>query len=71
MLASSFAGEAALPSGPDHQPAAQRLPDDGEDAQAELGAAGVHPRRAAAQQEPYRRAALPQAEAGLHPQPGV
>lgn len=64
------AGQAALPSGTDHQPAAQRLPDPGQDAQTDVRTTGVHPRHPAPQQEPHRRSALPQEETGLHPEPG-
>lgn len=66
-----LAGEAALPRGPDHQPATQRFPDPHQDAQVELGAAGVHPRHPPPQQKPHRCPTLSQAEAGLHPEPGV
>lgn len=65
-----FSGEAALPSGPHHEPATQRLPDPHQDAQADLGAAGVYPRHPSPQQKPHRRPALSEEEAGLHPEPG-
>lgn len=64
-------GEAAFPCRSDHESSTERLPNVGENAQTDLGAARVHPRRPAAEQEPHRGAAMPQAEARLHPEPGV
>lgn len=71
FLNSPLPGEAAFPRRSDHESSTERLPNVGENAQTDLGAARVHPRRPAAEQEPHRGAAMPQAEARLHPEPGV
>lgn len=63
-------GEASLSCWPDHQPAPQRLSGSHQDAQTNLRAAGVHPRHPPPQQKPHCCPAMPQEEAGLHPEPG-
>lgn len=71
LFFSLCADQASFSRRSNHKSSTQRLPNDGEDAQADVGAARVHPRRAAPQQKPHRRSALPKEETRLHPKPGV
>lgn len=49
LLMYVFTGQASVPCRSNHKSSTQRLPNDGENAQADLRAAGVYPRRAQTQ----------------------